>query len=83
MYKLEFEIVSPIGPGGQFYLGEKPVCKPETVPDKFWHGVSHQTNDPWDQYKQLKDWVKTGAQLVRSVHLFETSEPDWKEIKDA
>jgi len=82
MYKLEFEVVTPIGKGFQFYYNEHPNCKPSEVPDEFWHKVVVENSNPHDQYNTLCKWVKEGVQLVRNVKLFElTGNPEWKLVE--
>lgn len=81
IYKLEFEVVSAIGRGVQYYRGEMPICKPVEVPDEFWSKVSKQTDNPWDQYNTLKKWAETGEQLIRNVRLLKaTSLPKWEAV---
>lgn len=84
IYKLEFEVVSPIGKGFRFYAGEQPICRPEEVPDEYWTKTSRETDNPWQQYNQLKAWVKTGEQLIRNVNLFKAaSQPEWTPVESS
>ncbi len=83
IYKLEFEIVSPIGKGMIFYSYKQPNTKPSDVPDEYWLKSSRQTDDPFDQYNTLKKWVKEGFHLVRNVKLYEQiSQSQWIELVD-
>jgi len=36
--------------------------------------TSTDTVDPWQQYRQLKAWEKSGEQPIRGVHLYEITE---------
>lgn len=81
IYKLEFQVVSALWPGNRFYSGDQPNCRPEEVPNEFWSTSSRETDCPWQQYNTLKEWAKTGEQLVRNVRLFKmVSNPTWEEI---
>jgi len=83
LYKLEFEVVSPIGKGFRFYSGELPICKPSEVPEEYWTKTSRETDNPWQQYNQLKAWVKSGTHLVRNVKLFKAkNSPQWEPVSE-
>lgn len=84
IYKLEFESVSVFTLiGSPYYRGEEPCVKASEVPDKDWVRSSRETDSPWQQYNQLKQWVKDGTQLIRNVKLYEMiSEPQWKLIEN-
>ena len=75
-YRIIFEVVSPIGSGAKYYdqFQRKPICKPEDVDEKDWHEVISNTDDPWDQYSNLKAWAESGEHLIRNVRLYEVSE---------
>ena len=77
IYKLEFEVVSPVGPGAKFYQGEEPNCRPEAVPEEFWSKVTRQGANLRDQYDNLKAWAASGEQLIRNVQLFQAVMTDW------
>ena len=78
IYKIEFEIVSPIGQGFRFYRNEQPICNASDVPDEYWTKTSRETDNPWQQYNQLRAWAKTGEQLIRNVCLFKAAKPqEW------
>ena len=79
-YRIEFEIVHPRAGGGLFYAGERPVCKPSDVADEYWTKANRTTDDPWDQYNQLRAWAASGEQLVRNVKLFSSEPQHWKEV---
>lgn len=80
-YKIEFESVSAVGEGNQFYCGDEPNCRPDNVPNNFWHKTIRETEDPQQQYKTLLGWAKEGTQLIRNVKLFKSDvNPEWKEI---
>ena len=81
MYKIRFEVVTPIGQGARYYRNEKPACHPSQVPDKVWTQVVRVTDDPWDQYNTLKEWAASDEHFIRSVKLFEASDPTWEEVE--
>lgn len=77
-------MVSPIGSGFQFYHGDNPNCRPKDVPGEFWKQISKETDNPWQQYNQLKAWAKSGDQLIRNVRLYKSeTEPQWQYIGGA
>jgi len=75
-YKVCFEGVVPIGIGAKYYdeYQRRPICSPEEVEDEDWAKTENFTDDPWDQYKTLRDWEKSGEHLIRNVRLYEVSE---------
>lgn len=81
IYRLEFEMVDALS-CPQFYRGENPICKPQDVPDRFWHKVKTEGDNPFAQYNTLKRWAETGEQLIRNVKLFEgeASDIEWAEL---
>ena len=79
IYKLEFEAVME----PKFYSpdGKIPNCTADQVPGEYWHKSEKETDNPWQQYNTLKQWQKTGEQLIRNVKLSEmTTIPEWKEV---
>ena len=83
IYKIEFEVVPALGKGSRFYYGDDPICKPEFVPDEFWAKESRETDDPWDQYHNLRKWQETGEQLIRNVKLYKMkANPEWEPIEE-
>ena len=79
IYKLEFEAV--MDPKFSSPDGKTPNCTAEQVPEEYWHKSEKETDDPWQQYNTLKEWQKTGYQLIRNVKLFEmVTVPEWKEV---
>lgn len=46
-----------------------------------WHTVTSETDDPWDQYNQLKEWERTGEEPIRNVKL-EKSTVVWKPLDE-
>lgn len=83
IYKLQFEVVSSLGKGSQFYDNrEKPTMPPEAVPDEFWTSVSTETTAPWQQYNTLREWVASNEHLVRNVRLFKmVNAPEWVPVE--
>jgi hypothetical protein len=78
IYKIEWEMVSPIGSGAAFYANERPICRPEQVAEEHWHRVTRETDNPWQQYHTLKAWAENGRELIRKVHLFVANETTWR-----
>lgn len=83
LYKLQFEMVNPIGPGSKFYNHGRPVCPPAEIPDEFWTSITRETTDPWQQHQTLRSWVEGGKHLLRNVRLFRmTATPEWVVVED-
>jgi hypothetical protein len=53
------------------------------IPDEDWHPVEGRaTDNPWQQYSQLRQWVREDREFVRNVRLQKmTSEPEWAEVE--
>jgi hypothetical protein len=53
------------------------------IPDEDWHEVTgHETDNPWDQYNQLKEWDAADREFVRHIRLEkQVSEPRWELVK--
>lgn len=51
------------------------------IPDEDWHEVTgNATDNPWQQYNQLRKWVAEDREFVRNVRLQRmVSEPEWAE----
>lgn len=81
-YRIEWEMVGPIGPGRIFYAGERerPNCRPEEVPDEYWTRIKRETPDPWDQFHQLSRWAESGEELIRNVTLWQTAPAHWTRV---
>lgn len=82
-YKTTWEMVSPFAAGGAFYRGDDPACRPEDVPDDWWHTTEVEHNgdaDRLDQYETLKGWAETGEQLIRNVQLWSMPVGEWAEV---
>lgn len=81
-YRLCFEVVVPMGPGLKYFSNEykpKAICHPSEVGEEAWAKTENNTDDPWDQYKTLKEWEASDKHYIRNVHLYEIAE-DLKEI---
>lgn len=79
-YRITWEGVMPMGKGASYYHGERPICRPEDVPDEAWTAGENITDDPWDQYNGLKGWAESGEELIRNVRLFKREDPDWEPV---
>lgn len=75
-YRITFEIVSPIGRGAKYYdaAQKKPICHPLEVAEEDWAKTESNTDDPWDQFNNLKDSAESGNSLIRNVKLYKVSE---------
>ena len=53
------------------------------IPDEDWHPVQGRaTDNPWQQYSQLRQWEAQDREFVRNVRLEKMiSEPQWEEVK--
>lgn len=64
-----------------FYENTTQIVPNSRIPDEHWHPVSRETDDPWDQYGQLREWADADTGFVRNVVLEEqVSEPQWREL---
>lgn len=82
IYKIQWEQVLPFREATKFYTGEEPNCKPQDVPEEFWHKTTREDSSPWQQYETLKLWAETGEQLIRKVQLFEmVIDAKWELVK--
>lgn len=54
------------------------------IPDEDWHEVTgHETDNPWQQYNQLRAWEAADKEFVRNVRLEKlASEPKWEPVND-
>lgn len=52
------------------------------IPDEDWKEViTHETDDPWQQYNSLKRWEAADREFVRNVRLERlVSEPRWEPV---
>lgn len=65
------------------YANTMQVVPNSQIPDEHWHAVSRETDNPWDQYDQLKAWADANTGFVRNVVLEQQeSQPPWREISD-
>jgi hypothetical protein len=50
------------------------------IPDEDWYEViGHATDNPWQQYNQLRTWEREDAQFVRNVRMQKmVNEPRWE-----
>jgi hypothetical protein len=54
------------------------------IPDEDWHEVTgHETDNPWQQYNQLRKWESEDREFVRKVRLEQlVSGPQWELVND-
>jgi hypothetical protein len=76
--KVSFEMVSGIKYPG-YYRGERPVVRPEDVPNEHWHTVSREGEGVEDQYDGLLELIAEG-ELIRNARLLQAAEPQWREV---
>ncbi len=88
LYRLSFEIVglkylhlySDADP--RVYGDTNQVVPNSGIPDEHWHKVTRETDNPWQQYNQLRDWDYADIQFVRNVVLEKaTSSPIWELVQ--
>lgn len=79
LYRLSWEMVS-LGSlhlfsnaDPTFYKNTTQTVPNSRIPDEYWHPVSKETSDPWDQYGTLKAWADADKQFVRNVTLERTN----------
>lgn len=82
IFKVTFEMVSPIA-HPQFYdANDVPTLEAELIPDRYWHTVESTGKDILDQYRGLLELMNTG-EPIRNVRLYTADEPVWAEISEA
>ena len=54
------------------------------IPDEDWHEVAgHETDNPWQQYNQLRAWEAADREFVRNVRLEKlVPERRWEPVSD-
>lgn len=66
-----------------YYENTTQIVPNSEIPDEHWHPVSRETDDPWSQYKVLKEWSDQDREFVRNVLLEEqTAQPTWRPVQD-
>jgi hypothetical protein len=55
------------------------------IPDEDWHEVTgHETDNPWQQYNQLRAWDAADKEFIRNVRLEKlVSDPEWEPVTEA
>jgi hypothetical protein len=89
IYRVLFEVVNQSAL--RKYSNADPVMYKNTtqtvpnsqIPDEDWHAVEGRaTDNPWQQYNQLRKWEDEDREFVRNVRLQKmTSEPQWEEVR--
>ena len=65
----------------RYYKNTTQIAPNSEIPDEHWHEVSRETDDPWQQYNQLKKWADADTGFVRNVRLEkQVNEPEWREV---
>lgn len=90
IYRVRFEVVGQTAL--RKYSNADPLLYKNTtqtvpnsqIPDEDWHEVTgHETDNPWQQYNQLRKWVAEDQGFVRNVRLEKlVSEPRWEAVDD-
>jgi hypothetical protein len=88
IYRVLFETVSQsalykyCNANPTFYKNVTQTVPNSQIPDEDWYEVKgHETDNPWQQYNQLKKWDRADEQFVRNIRLEKlVSEPRWEEI---
>ncbi len=88
IYRVLFEVVSQSAL--RKYSNADPVMYKNTtqtvpnsqIPDEDWHEVEGRaTDNPWQQYNQLRKWEAEDREFVRNVRLQRMiSQPEWAEV---
>lgn len=90
IYRVRFEVVGQ--QALRKYSNADPLLYKNTtqtvpnsqIPDEDWHEVTgHETDNPWQQYNQLRAWEAADREFVRNVRLEKlVSEPRWEAVND-
>jgi hypothetical protein len=90
IYRVRFEVVGQ--QALRKYSNADPLLYKNTtqtvpnsqIPDEDWHEVTgHETDNPWQQYNQLRKWESEDTGFVRNVRLEKlASEPKWEAVDD-
>lgn len=90
IYRVRFEAVSQ--QALRKYSNADPLMYKNTtqtvpnsqIPDEDWHEVTgHETDNPWQQYNQLRQWADADREFIRNVRLERlASEPRWEAVND-
>lgn len=66
------------------YKNTTQIVPNSQIPDGYWHAVSKEDSNPWQQYNQLKEWADQDREFIRNVRLEESvSEPEWREVEQS
>ena len=90
IYRVRFEVVGQqalkkySNADPLLYKHTKQTVPNSQSPDEDWHEVTgHETDNPWDQYNNLKKWADEDREFVRNVRLEKlASEPRWEPVDD-
>jgi hypothetical protein len=64
------------------YSGVQQMVPNSRIPDRDWHAISKETDNPWDQYNTLREWEAADKEFVRNVKLEQqVASPVWVEIR--
>lgn len=65
-----------------FYKNVTQIVPNSLIPDEDWYEVlSHETDDPWQQYHQLQVWEAEDREFIRNVRLeHRVTEPKWEPV---
>ena len=90
IYRVLFEVVNQSAL--RKYSNADPVMFKNTtqtvlnsqIPDEDWHPVEGRaTDNPWQQYNQLRKWESQDREFVRNVRLERMAgEPQWEPVSD-
>lgn len=89
IYRVLFETVNQAALG--MYSNADPLMYSNTtqtvpnsqIPDEDWHPVEgNATDNPWQQYNQLRQWEAEDREFIRNVRLQKmTRDPQWEEVE--
>ena len=84
IYRLSWETVKQVAlvkycdADPTFYKNVTQTVPNSQIPDEDWHEVQRETDNPWDQYRRLRQWAAEDREFVRNVRLERmASEPQW------
>jgi len=90
IYRVRFETVATgalrryCNADPAFYKNTTQLVPNSQIPDADWREVTgHETDNPWQQYNQLRVWEREDREFVRNVRLERLiSDPVWEPVPE-
>jgi hypothetical protein len=88
-YRLSWEMVSTgymklfSNADPMMYSNTTQTVPNSQIPDEYWHPMVKETDNPWDQFHQLKEWADADTEFIRNVKLEKmVTDPQWVPVKE-